>query len=289
MSRPSSTPRRSLGRVATLIVTLVGTLVATSPSVGATTIRTSSEGVSATLTFTGSYPQSHHPWLTISRSATVIYRQPVTSAWCSSECWPASSFARQSALHVVRLGSGVTPSVVLDLYTGGAHCCVVEQVFSVDQKSGRIVKVERNFGDPGARLVRLGRTSSFDFVSADDSFAYAFTDYAASGLPVEVLSFSHHAFHDVTRSFPTLITRDALQWQKAFNDAKGSGYQDTVGIVAAWAADEDMLGHFSKVRNFLNAQLKAGHLNSGLSPIEPGGQRFVVALEKFLRLHHYSN
>jgi hypothetical protein len=107
-------------------------------------------------------------------------------------------------------------------------------------------------------------------------------------MPIEILSFSHNAFHNVTRSFPKLIANDATQWRSAFDSAATSHYQDTVGLAAAWAADEDMLGHFSSVQKFLRLEQRAGHLNSALSPIEPSGQKFIVAVQKFLGQHGYA-
>lgn len=147
--------------------------------------------------------------------------------------------------------------------------------------------VEHNFGDPSVKLMKIGPGGSFDFVSADDRFAYEFTDYAASGLPIEILSVAHNSFRNVTRSFPQLIARDAAQWMSAFKAQARSHYQDSVGLVAAWAADEDLLGHSVAVANFLASQARAGHLNSALSPINPSGQKFVAALQRFLRKAGY--
>jgi hypothetical protein len=282
MFRPINSLRRSAAAAALLLAPLV-----TIAPANAATETASSSGLSASFHYTGTYPQSHDPRLTISRSGKVLYNHPVTSSWCANECWPELISARQSALHVVHLDAHGGPAVVLDLYSGGAHCCSVEQVYSLDSTPGRVRKTEHNFGDPGALLEKIGPGGSLDFLSADDAFAYAFTDFAASGMPIQIMSFSNNAFHDVTRSFPKLIVQDANQWRKAFDALASSQYQDTVGIVAAWAADEDMLGNYALVQAFLSAQLKVGHLNSALSPIQPGGQRFVSALAKFLRAHHY--
>ena len=60
-------------------------------------------------------------------------------------------------------------------------------------------------------------------------------------------------------------------------------YQDSVGLIAAWAADEDMLGHGKLVSRYLTQQLKAGHLNGGVSH----GKKFVTSLQRFLRKHGY--
>lgn len=283
--RATSTGARRL--LVLTVVAVVAHLVVALPASAATESAKSGNLV-ATFTYAGTFPRARHPYLTITRSGRVLYRHPVASAWCGTQCWPNLIGTERSAVHVVRLQPNGSPEVVLDLYSGGAHCCSIEQVYSSNSKAGPLHMSEHDFGDPEARLVPLGAKESFDFLSADDSFAYAFTDYAASGMPIEVLSFSHQKFHNVTRSFPRLISRDAAQWLRAFHDA-APRYDDTVGLVAAWAADEEMLGHTTLVHTFLDAQDTAGHLNSALSPIEPSGQRFVQELTKFLRRHGYSS
>ncbi|HEY1221974.1 MAG TPA: hypothetical protein VGE75_00580 [Acidimicrobiales bacterium] len=244
--------------------------------------------VTATFTYSGTFPEGQHLHLIIRRKGVELLNAPVTSAWCGDMCWPNAIAAGDKVLHVVRLGAGATPDVVLDLYSGGAHCCSIEQVFSFGATSKKVRKSEYNFGDPGARLEKIGPRGATYFVSADDAFAYAFTDFAASGLPIKILAFADGSFHDVTRQFPALIARDATQWLRAFKAQASSRYQDSVGVAAAWAADEDMLGHRGAVKSFLAEQLKAGHLNSALSPIEPSGARFVTALQSFLRKYGYA-
>jgi hypothetical protein len=92
----------------------------------------------------------------------------------------------------------------------------------------------------------------------------------------------------VTRSFPDLIATDANQWMGAFKAQASSHYQDSVGVIAAWAADEDMLGRSAAVAKFLAVEAKEGHLNSALSPVNPSGEKFVAVLQKFLKSHGYS-
>ena len=55
-------------------------------------------------------------------------------------------------------------------------------------------------------------------------------------------------------------------------------------MIAAWAADQDLLGHVKLVNRFLHQQAVAGHLNA---PFAGGGTQFVAKLEKFLRRHGY--
>jgi hypothetical protein len=159
-----------------------------------------SGAVSATFSWSGSAPNVTHQTLVISQAGTVVYDQPVTSRFCGTECWPGFISGRTPPVHVAELEGSGPPDVVLDLYSGGNHCCSVEQVFSLDAATMSYSKHERNFGDPGVSLADLRHNGRDEFVTADDSFAYEFTDFAASGLPIEILSYSEGRFHAASPS-----------------------------------------------------------------------------------------
>jgi hypothetical protein len=265
---------------------LAVSLALVAPATASAATQTASDGgVTATFTFTGHFPSYGHERLTIERSGAVVYDEPVTSPACGQECAPGAISLHTSSVQVLDLEQNGSPDVVLDLYSGGAHCCSVAQVFRYSQSSGTYLKTERNFGDPGYEIRVLGGRSLF--LSADDRFAYAFTDFAASGLPLEVLSLSQGRFQDVTRDYPSLVASDARRWMEAFDSIRRGQYTDTVGVVAAWAADEELLGHGARVHSFLQRQAQAGHLNSALEPTTGGGQRFVRALYAQLRRDGY--
>jgi hypothetical protein len=270
-----------------LLVTVTTVAFAPVGEAGASTQSATMDGVTATFTYSGTYPESSNPHLTITREGTLLYSGLVKSVWCGDVCWPNTISSRVSVVHVVRFQSGGPFDVVLDLYSGGAHCCSIEQVYSLGATSTKVVKTERNFGDPGVRLEEIGPGGVTYFVSADDHFAYAFTDFAASGLPIQILSFADGTFTNVTRRFPALIKADATGWLQAYHAQASTHYQDSVGVIAAWVADEYMLGESGVANNFLAAQLKAGHLHSALSPIDPSGAGFVTALQHFLVKHGY--
>ncbi|MGZ4167209.1 MAG: hypothetical protein ACXVFO_11235 [Solirubrobacteraceae bacterium] len=257
------------------------------PAALATTQTASGGAVTATFTFSGQFPNYSGLHLTIARSGSVLYDQPVGSKTCGSYCAPGATGAKASSVHIIDLDHTGEPNVVLDIYSGGAHCCSIEQVFMFDPTTNTYAKTERNFGDPGARIEDLGHDGHFEFVTADDAFAYAFTDFAASGLPLQILTFSGSRFHDVTGSYPALIRKDAAAWLKAFKGMARQHYEDSVGVIAAWAADEYRLGKRATANRYLSQQAKAGHLKSALGRSVPQGQRFVAALQKFLRRHGY--
>jgi hypothetical protein len=277
----------TLRHIAAISAAMAASLFTLTAPSGAATQTIKAGDVSVTYTYRGTPPLSGHSRLKISKGGEVVYDQAVTSKWCGSECSPSIIARGRSVVHIVHLSRTGPPSVVLGLYSGGAHCCFVEQVYSLAANSDAVHKAEYNFGNPGVKLVKLSANGRFDFLSANNAFAYAFTDFAASGMPIEIFGFSHDRFHNVTRSFPTLIHKDAARWMNAFRSQAGTHYQDSVGLVAAWAADEDMLGRSAAVARFLTAQATAGHLNSALSPITPSDEKYVLALQKFLRAHGY--
>ena len=271
--------RRLLGIIAVIAACLI-----VAPPALATTQTAHGGNVTATFRFTGKVPNFHGLRLSISRGRTVVYDQPVVSKFCAKLCWPGPGIGKRPSVQVVDVEHTGDPDVVLNLYSGGAHCCTVVQIFSFDLGTSSYVETERVFGDPEARIVDLRHDGRFEFLTADDTFAYRFTDFAASGLPIEILTFANGRFTDVTRSYPRLVAKDAALWLKAFKGMARDHYADSVGVIAAWAADEDLLGHTKLVSRYLHQQAAAGHLNGSFTP---GGTKFIANLQKFLRRRGY--
>jgi hypothetical protein len=267
------------------MLSVTAVFLVAAPAALATTQTAHGGDVTATFTFQGKVPRFHGLHLTISRGGATVYDQPVVAKFCGKLCWPGPAVATpRAAVQVFDLEGNGEPDVVLDLYSGGAHCCTVLQIFSFDPATTTYVKTERVFGDPDAKVVDLGHNGHFEFLTADDSFAYEFTDFAGSGLPIEILTFANRQFTDVTRSYPKLVAKDAALWLRAFKAQARQHYPDSVGVIAAWAADEDLLGHTKLVRRFLHQQAVAGHLNA---PFAASGTKFVAKLQKFLRRRGY--
>lgn len=219
--------------------------------------------------------------LTISKAGSVVYSAPVTSEHCVESC--AAAYEAPD-VHVATLQPGQPPVVVLEVTTNGAHCCYISQVFSGPDASG-ITMLEHEFGDPRGRLEPLGQEGSDVFVSADDRFAYTFTDYADSGLPLEVWALQDGVFRTVTRSYPWLIAADAAKQWGYFKADRNND----VGFFAAWAADEDLLGRSALVRRRLTTELRRGRLRVSpvLQHVDFGGKRFARHLRADLRRWGY--
>jgi hypothetical protein len=250
--------------------------LALAPGALAATQTAQSGIVSATFSYKGKVPNYSNLQLTIKRSGAVVYSKPVSSSLCGTSCWPGSPSASLPSVQVKDIEANGEPDVLLALYAGGANCCFLEQVFSYDPGTLTYSEAQWNFGDFGVNVKDLGHNGKDEFEGANYEFKYKFTDGAASGEPIQILSFSGGMFHDVTKQYPALIAKDAAKWLRAFK----SNLQDGVGLIAAWAADEDLLGHSSQVSSYLRKEAKAGKLRS---PIQPGGETFIKHLMKLLR------
>ena len=92
--------------------------------------------------------------LDITRDGQSFYSAPVRSRFCS-ECSVAPLVPHKSPLLEADLESANEPDVILGLYSGGAHCCFIDQVFSYDPGAQTYVKVEHDFLDAGAAIGSL--------------------------------------------------------------------------------------------------------------------------------------
>ncbi len=192
--------------------------------------------------------------------------------------------ATQHTLTLGNVWGDAVPEVLLDTYSGGAHCCFGTYVVFLDgSRAGHALF--HLWGDPGYRLERRGGT--VEFVSADDRFAYEFTSFAGSGLPLEVLTLdANGAFENVTKSQPALLRADAKQWWQAYVSQRGKADADVRGVVGAWCADEYQLGQGKACESELRRALSKGYLSG--PTIWPQNANFVALLHKQLAKWGYS-
>lgn len=220
----------------------------------------------------------HRMRLKIVRNGRTAYNERVRSRYCAGSCDIAPLYPRRSPLFVGDLEGRGELNVVLGLYTGGAHCCFIDQVFSFDRAKRTYVKTEHNFLDAGAKIERLN--GRYVFMSADARIPEDYlTDYADSGAPIQIWRFADGRFVDVTRSYPALIRADAARWWGAYTHHLRNG----VGFIAAWAADEDLLGNSRLVSTTLASEARGHRLHSALGLPHHSETAFVSELKALLR------
>jgi hypothetical protein len=222
--------------------------------------------------------------LSISRNGTVVYRRRVSATGCRGRCTTVAVPPGKSPLRVTDLQGSGALDVTLGLFTGGANCCFIDQVFTYDPTAGTFVASEHNFLNAGATLTRLdGR---WVFASGDSRVTEAgFTDTADSGTPIQIWRFARRRFTDVTRTYPKLIRADAAKWMRLFNHH----LSNDVGLIAAWAADEDLLGHAPRVDTTLKRLAAQNMLRTPRGLPHNSASVFVAQLEKLLHKLGYTH
>jgi hypothetical protein len=244
-----------------------------------TTQTASSGATSATFTFTGAAPTVKNPRLRIVHAGQQLYDAPVFSSLCGHGCGPGAFSG--SSVRVADIESNGQPDVILSLFSGGANCCFIEQVFSLDSGTMTYVKTEQDFASAGAKLERIA--GRWRFRSSDPSFECAFTDCADSGSPLQIWKFSAHKFVDATRGYKSRIRADAASWLRAFKHHLRNG----VGLIAPWAADQELLGHNALVQSTLSAYAAKHELRAAIG--DSTGPRFIRQLNRLLRKLGYEH
>jgi hypothetical protein len=196
-------------------------------------------------------------------------------------------------LCLVRFAGATEPTVLVGFFTGGAHCCFVVRSFS--RSGGHWPSLDRDIGEVPPEVEQVDGTPAV--VTADSAFAYRFTDYAGSGLPVEILVVRDGRFADVTRQHPGAVRADAARWWAAY----GSEPANPLGALAAWTADECLVGHEASAFATLSSLAHQGRLVAALTgPGDgagsatsttagswPSGEAYVRDLRTFLTQHQY--
>jgi subtilisin-like proprotein convertase family protein len=179
------------------------------------------------------------------------------------------------------------PEVLIDLYTGGAHCCFYTVILRFD---GRTYHGTAAFwGDPGYGLHDLDGDGRPELVSADDRFAYAFTYYAASVLPLQIWHYDHGSLDDVTPNYPALVRREAASLWADYLGSRTDRHSDVRGVLAAWLADEYRLGLADEGWVKIRAAYARGELSTPrVDPIWPAGPKYLSALRTFLVKNGYA-
>lgn len=135
--------------------------------------------------------------------------------------------------------------LMLQSFTGGAHCCNhISLVISVGRRL-RVVDFGLWDGDYEEEAVRdLNHDGRLDFVFADNNFLYAFVPYAASDAPPQIFNVVNGRIVDVTanpdfRALNEAAARDSRE-RCVHHDPGG----DQNGACAAYVAAAARLGRF---------------------------------------------
>jgi hypothetical protein len=194
-----------------------------------------------------------------------------------------------TALRVRDLDGDGEPEVLADFFTGGAHCCAVSLILRYEGTAQRYLPRRHVWGNPGYSLRDVERDGSPEFVGADDRFAYRFTAYAASFLPIRIWRYRGGTLADVTRRYSQLVARDAAALWREYLRLRKRRDADLRGVLAAYLADAYVLDQQRKGWRRLQAAYRRGDLRGlGSGDTWPAGRRYLTALRRFLAQAGYA-
>jgi len=280
---------RALPIAAALAVIFVIPVTAPARVSGGSETATSGQ-VSATLSWGGGDNGVTNARLKIDRGGQTVYDQPLPRRLCNL-CTFSKAIApdeRAQDLAVRDLDADGEPEVIVQAYSGGAHCCTYAGIYDFSAAAATYGILVHGFGNPGYRL-RPPRDGHVEFETSDDRFAYAFTAYGATGEPRLVLRYTRAPrprLVDVTRGHPALIESDAARLLHEVRRGVQHG-DDIRGWLAAYVADEYLLGRGR--RGLAEVRRAARHHRLGPSSRQPwpGGKYYLPALVRFLHQAGY--
>lgn len=175
------------------------------------------------------------PRLTITRNGALSYDAAITSDL--GICQQADRF------DVRDLDQDGEPEVIIDFYSGGAHCCWFTQVYRYDADQDQYNMAEQYWGNGASAVLEdLEGDGHPEFVGRDDRFAYQFASYADSAYPPQIWRYDgNNGFVDVTRQYPERVYDEAYRLWRRYEQVQAEG-REPKAVLAAYLATKYLLG-----------------------------------------------
>ena len=195
-------------------------------------------------------------------------------AGCKDPCGvrPAYRLVKKDSVRLRDLDGDRDPEVIVDLFTGGAHCCLVSTIYWFEEGAGKYTPLRRDWKDAGYRL------AGSELRSRDARFAYRFASYAESYLPIQIFEFREGALADVTKTHRRLLRKDATSAYRLYKRQRNRAGINLRGVLAAYAADRYRLGQRKGARAVLRAAVSRGDVDAA----------FVGQVDRWLKKLKYT-
>ncbi len=142
-------------------------------------------------------------------------------------------------LRIVTL-EGYHTVVLLDTYSGGAHCCFETILADPGGRFG-LSFATADWANTRYKLIKSTNDSGYVFETYDNAMAYAFSDFAGSVMPILIASYRDGKFVDVTNNYVAALRKDAAGlWKLFLTEARSQG--ELQPILVSYLADEYRLG-----------------------------------------------
>ena len=274
-----------------LIPILTGAaLLMAAPTAFATTETASSGSVTAKFSYTKKSDFQYTDLrLQIARGGAIVFDKLTPPSCTEPDCGLQPALLEKGpSVSVVDLDGDGEPEVIVEVFSGGAHCCVFAEIYSYSPSSNGYANFERNFAG-GYTLADVNGDRLPEFEATDSRFDEAFTAHAASTEPLMILDWRGGKLVDVTRSYPFLSRQDASFQLRLYRHERRRRDFDVRGILASYAADEYLLGKSATANRLLSKALHRGELSRPHNTGFASGRNYVRRLKKLLKKYGYAS
>lgn len=226
-----------------------------------------------------SFCQQENTHLKISRNNQVVFDELINQEAC------LIAGKESESITIKDLNNDGEPEILIDWYTGGAHCCFFSLMYLYEPLSNKYFPISQDWFLGSYALKDENQDNIPEFHTWDTRFAYRFSSYANSGIPKRIWEFRHNGeFVDVTRQHPNLVYNDAYYWWTRFIEEQqayeGGNQQAGEGFLAAYIANKALLGQEEDAWNRVRKSYRGnGCTLDGCV----GREAFFVDVENFLK------
>lgn len=195
-----------------------------------------------------------------------------------------------SEIYFENLDNNKTPEIIVQTYSGGAHCCTSFIIYT--WLENKFVKDEITYLDGGGGVFKdLDKDGNSEFITSHNGFLYLFSSYAGSYPPSLIYSFNEGKLKENTRNYPDYLREREKKMLNSLRENQKRNYEVN-GILAGYVAQKILLGEYQQGWEFM---LKNYDKNSdwGLTIYNDKGEKvgkypdFPTALRAFLFQQEY--
>ena len=223
----------------------------------------------------------------ITRAGAVLYDQPVGEP-CDQFCSPTESALTGKHVGLRDLNADGEPEAIVDLFTGGASCCVLALAYGYDAAANTYRRAELDTG--GGFVARdLDKDGVIELVGDDFRFRGLFTCGACGPRPVRIWHWGLHRFPVVTTDYPAKIRQHARRMRRFYARVRHRNEAAFVkGALTPLAADLCLLDKCGRGFRLVRAAIRRGELDRRSEfDVSPLGPNYLRALKRFLRRTGY--
>jgi hypothetical protein len=223
----------------------------------------------------------------ITRAGAVLYDQPVGEP-CEQFCSPTESALTGKHVGLRDLNADGEPEAVVDLFTGGASCCVLVLAYGYDSVAGTYRRASLDTGS-GFVARDLGGDGVIELVGDDFRFRGLFTCGACGPRPIRIWHWALRRFEAVTRDFPAKIRQHSRRMRRFYARTRRMHEAAFVkGALTPLVADLCLLDRCGAGFTLVRAAIRRGELDRrSVFDVSPLGTNYLRALKRFLRRTGY--